>query len=80
MPLIYVNQVGGQDSLLFDGWSMVLDSGGKGIGMRLRPNERRFDIGNFESYFRAFTEFALADPKYGEDLRQFVHGLLNGER
>ncbi len=29
LPLIYVNQVGGQDSLLFDGWSMAMDSGGK---------------------------------------------------
>ena len=27
-PLIYVNQVGGQDSLVFDGSSFVLDSGG----------------------------------------------------
>ncbi len=29
VPLIYVNQVGGQDSLLFDGWSMAMDSDGK---------------------------------------------------
>jgi len=29
LPLIYVNQVGGQDSLLFDGWSMVMDSKGR---------------------------------------------------
>ena len=25
-------------------------------------SERRYDIGNFEAYFRAFVEFALADP------------------
>ena len=31
LPLIYVNQVGGQDSLLFDGWSMAMDSGGRVI-------------------------------------------------
>jgi NAD+ synthetase len=36
IPLIYVNQVGGQDSLLFDGWSMVLDSGGKIIAQAER--------------------------------------------
>ena len=29
VPLIYVNQVGGQDSLLFDGWSMAMNSNGK---------------------------------------------------
>jgi NAD+ synthetase len=28
-PLVYVNQVGGQDSLLFDGWSMAMDSDGR---------------------------------------------------
>ena len=28
IPLVYVNQVGGQDELLFDGSSMVLDSSG----------------------------------------------------
>jgi len=29
LPLIYVNQVGGQDSLLFDGWSMAMDQEGR---------------------------------------------------
>jgi len=59
-----------------DAIQAVLEDGGKGFGMRLRPGERRFDIGNFESYFRAFTEFALADPMYGPGLREFVRSLL----
>jgi NAD+ synthase (glutamine-hydrolysing) len=29
LPLLYVNQVGGQDSLLFDGRSLLMDSSGK---------------------------------------------------
>ena len=29
VPLLYVNQVGGQDSLLFDGCSLVMDAGGR---------------------------------------------------
>jgi len=29
LPLIYVNQVGGQDSLLFDGWSTAIDRRGR---------------------------------------------------
>jgi hypothetical protein len=40
-------------------------SGGRAFGVRLRPEERRYDIGNFGSYFRAFVEFALADEKQG---------------
>jgi UTP--glucose-1-phosphate uridylyltransferase len=41
-------------------------------GLRLRPGERRYDIGNFESYFTAFIDFALADEKYGYMVRQYV--------
>lgn len=68
----------GGEIQLTDAIQLLLDEGGKGLGLRLRPDERRFDIGNFESYFRAFTEFALADPKYGPGLREFVRTLLAG--
>ncbi len=44
--------------------------------MRLARDERRFDIGNFESYFEAFTEFAINDPVYGPNLRAYVKSLL----
>ena len=50
------------------------------FGMLLGPGERRFDIGNFESYFRAFVEFALADPEHGPALREFVERLVCGPR
>jgi NAD+ synthetase len=38
IPLLYVNQVGGQDSLLFDGWSMAMDARG-----RIVSRAERFD-------------------------------------
>ena len=66
----------GGEIQLTDAIQMLLASGGKGLGLRLRPDERRFDIGNFESYFQAFVEFALADSKYGPSLREFVRTLL----
>jgi len=46
----------------------------------LAHEERRFDIGNFESYYQAFVEFALADPEHGPRLRQFVQGLLDSSK
>lgn len=67
----------GGEIQLTDAIQMVLESGGKGLGLRLHPHERRFDIGNFESYFRAFFEFALADPKFGPGLKQFAQTLLS---
>ena len=62
----------GGEIQLTDAIRRVLADGGRGVGIRLQPSERRFDIGNFGSYFRAFTEFALADPRYGDELRAFV--------
>jgi UTP--glucose-1-phosphate uridylyltransferase len=46
--------------------------GHKVCGLRLRAGERRYDIGNFESYFTAFIDFALADEKYGYMVRQYL--------
>ncbi len=66
----------GGEIQLTDAIQLILENGGKGYGLRLRPDERRFDIGNFGSYFRAFTEFALADPNFGPDLREFVRSLV----
>ena len=54
----------------------VIRSGGRAFGVRLRPGERRYDIGNFEAYFEAFVEFALADPKYGTSLKRHLQELL----
>ena len=66
----------GGEIQLTDAIQQMLDDGYKGIGMRLTGGERRFDIGNFESYFQAFTEFALADPKHGESLRRHLSSLI----
>jgi len=66
----------GGEIQLTDAIRTLIARGGKVHGMRLPPGERRFDIGNFESYFQAFFEFALDDPKYGAELREFVRKLL----
>ena len=55
---------------------MLITRGGRVLGMPLAPGERRFDIGGFDSYFRAFIEFALADPRYGPELGEFVRQLM----
>ena len=56
--------VGGEIQLT-DAIRRLMRDGGRVYGMALGPEERRFDIGNFDAYFRAFVEFALADPAYG---------------
>jgi UTP--glucose-1-phosphate uridylyltransferase len=36
------------------------------------PDQRRYDVGNFESYFRTFIDFALADERYGYLIRKYI--------
>jgi UTP--glucose-1-phosphate uridylyltransferase len=65
---------------LTDAIRAVIRGGGTAFGVRLHGGERRYDIGNFESYFRAFVEFALADPRFGPALRNHLEGLLHAPR
>ncbi len=60
-----------------DAIRLMIREGGKAYGIRLRSGERRYDIGNFQAYFRAFVEFALADEKQGPALRKHLEALLN---
>ncbi len=66
----------GGEIQLTDAIHMLIEQGRRVLGVRLHPGERRFDIGNFESYFTAFAEFALADPQSGGALRERLRALL----
>lgn len=70
----------GNEIQLTDAIRKLIRSGGKVIGLQLQPNEKRFDIGNFGSYFAAFFDFALADPRYGAEFRRYAEQTLGGAR
>ncbi len=65
LPLIYVNQVGGQDSLLFDGWSMAMDQKG---GMAVRAARFVEDMVTVET-----------DTWYGETHEKLPEGVAAGD-
>lgn len=65
-----------QEVQLTDAIRMLCESGERVIGVKLPPGEKRYDIGNFGSYFKTFVEFALADPLYGPGLRKKLEELL----
>jgi UTP--glucose-1-phosphate uridylyltransferase len=67
----------GGEIQLTDAIRAVIRDGGRAYGVRLRPGERRYDIGNFQSYFEAFVAFALADPKFGSALRRHLLDVLD---
>src|SRR5262249_34390044 len=66
----------GGEIQLTDAIRAMIRDGARTYGVRLRPGEHRYDIGNFESYFEAFVEFALADVKFGAPLRRRLQTLL----
>ena len=66
----------GNEIQLTDAIRTLIAEGGKVLGVCLGPTEHRYDIGTFESYFRAFTEFALTDSQYGQSLRAYLEQLL----
>jgi UTP--glucose-1-phosphate uridylyltransferase len=61
---------------LTDAIQFLCEEGRRVIAVKLRPNEKRYDIGNFPSYFESFVEFALADPLYGQEFRKVLERLL----
>jgi UTP--glucose-1-phosphate uridylyltransferase len=67
----------GGEIQLTDAIRLMMKDGGKVYGICLRPDERRYDIGNFQAYFRAFVEFALEDEKQGPALRDHLEALLD---
>ena len=66
----------GGEVWLADSIRVLLKQGASVHCVRLGPGEQRYDIGNFESYFKAFVDFALADERYGYLLRQHLQKRL----
>ncbi|MFH1569015.1 MAG: UTP--glucose-1-phosphate uridylyltransferase [Gemmatimonadota bacterium] len=56
----------------------LIRSTGAVRAVRLRGSERRHDIGNHRAYFRTFIDYALEDPEWGQDLRQYMAAKLEG--
>lgn len=67
----------GGEVQITDAIRLMIEEGCKVYGIRLRDDERRYDIGNFQAYFRAFVEFALEDKQQGPALRKYLETVLN---
>jgi len=64
---------------LTDSIQILINQGRPVYCVRLAKDQRRYDIGNFESYFKAFVDFALDDEKYGYIVRQHIIRNLQAE-
>jgi UTP--glucose-1-phosphate uridylyltransferase len=55
----------------------VLLKWGDGVRcVRLTEREQRYDIGTPLTYYKAFADFALADPEHGERFADYLRGKL----
>jgi len=50
----------------------LLKEGIRGYSISLTEKEKRYDIGTMISYYEAFVDFALADERYGYQLKQYI--------
>ncbi|MDO4550100.1 MAG: UTP--glucose-1-phosphate uridylyltransferase [Planctomycetia bacterium] len=66
----------GGEIQLTDAIQAMITDGKKVYGLSISHADRRFDVGNFESYFEAFLEFAFNDPDYGLSIQKKMRELL----
>ena len=59
-----------------DAIQLLCEEGKRVLALKLPKQDKRYDIGNFPSYFETFVEFALADPLYGPDLKKRLREIL----
>jgi UTP--glucose-1-phosphate uridylyltransferase len=57
---------------LTDAIKLLIHKGEPVYAWLLSPDQHRYDVGNFESYFRTFIDFALADERYGYLVRKYI--------
>ncbi len=66
----------GNEIQLTDAIRLLVREGYPVYALPLEPAEQRWDIGNFESYFKAFVQVAMMDEECGSEIREFVKELL----
>ena len=70
----------GGELWLTDAIRILLARGEKVRCVRLQAGEQRYDIGTPMTYYRAFADFALADPQHGEEFGRYLLDKLGAKR
>ena len=59
-----------------DSIRLLIKNGYPVYGVKLKPGEKRYDIGNFGSYYQSFIELALSDEEFGKPLKEYLQKLV----
>lgn len=57
---------------LSDAIKLLIQQGERVYAWLLPPEQPRYDVGNFESYFQTFIDLTLADERYGYLARKYI--------
>ena len=79
LPVIYVNNVGAQTDLIFDGGSMVIDSKGK-IVHEMKYFEEDFHLTNIDAIKNTKGKQVPTEPEKDEKIKLIHDGLVMGLR
>ena len=77
----YIRRTGpgrGNEIQITDTMRLMLRDGLPVWGVSIGEGSRRLDIGNYESYFKAFFELSAADAEFGKAFQKFVHERMQG--
>ena len=66
----------GGEIQITDTMRLMLKAGLPVWGVSIGRGARRLDIGNYESYFKAFFELSIADAEFGQEFQRFVQDRL----
>ncbi len=66
----------GGEIQITDSIRLMLEEGFPIWGVKLAPDETRYDIGNYQSYFESFFDFCLIDPEFGVAFREYAKKKL----
>jgi len=66
----------GGEIQITDSIRLMIEEGLPVWGVKLAPDEKRYDIGNYKSYFESFFDFSLIDPEFGEAFREYAKRRL----
>ena len=55
----------------------LIRSGHAVRAVRMKQEETRYDIGNHESYFKAFIDFARSDPDCGQAIQEYMASCVS---
>ena len=71
-----INPASNKELYLTDAIAKQIKIGKMVRTLKLGNKDTRYDIGNHLAYFKTFIDYAIADPDYGSEVREYLKNQL----